>query len=96
VSLQCRPWGQGRRGRSDSGEAGGGAGRESGRNGDGVHLGSVGGRNLGGMSPASFRSGAGRRWPRAAPMPAMLGRRSRVRGRRGSRDIKGGVEVVVR
>jgi hypothetical protein len=32
------------------------------------------------MLPASFRSGAGRRWPRAAPMPAMPGRRRMFRG----------------
>jgi hypothetical protein len=32
------------------------------------------------MSPASFRRGAGRRRPRAAPMPVMLGRRRMFRG----------------
>jgi hypothetical protein len=30
-------------------------------------------------SPASSRGGAGRRWPRAVPMPAMHGRRGMVR-----------------
>jgi hypothetical protein len=33
-----------------------------------------------GTSPASSRGGAGRRWPRAAPMPAMHGPRRMVRG----------------
>jgi hypothetical protein len=32
------------------------------------------------MSPVSSRGGAGRRWPRAVPMPAMHGRRRMVRG----------------
>jgi hypothetical protein len=87
---------RGRRSRPDSGEAGGGVGRGSGQDGGGVHLGSVGDRSLGETSPASSRGGAGRWWPRAAPMPAMHGPRRMVRGRRGSRDTKGGVEVVRR
>jgi hypothetical protein len=48
------------------------------------------------MSPASSHGGAGWRWSRAVPMPAMHGQRRMVRGRRGSRDIRGGVEVVGR
>jgi hypothetical protein len=36
------------------------------------------------MLLASSRGGAGRRWPRAVPMPAMHGPRRMVRGRQGS------------
>jgi hypothetical protein len=47
-------------------------------------------------SPASSLGRTGRRWPRAVPMPAMHGTRRMVRGRRGSRDAREGVEVVGR
>jgi hypothetical protein len=47
-------------------------------------------------SPATSRGGARRRWPRAAQCRRCTGGGGWLGGRRGSRDTRGGVEVVGR
>jgi hypothetical protein len=89
--------GKGRRGLPDSGEAGGGVGRGSGQDGGGVHLGSVGDRSLGG-NVAGELSRRNRAAVAAGGANAgdARGREGCLGGRRGSRDTRGGVEVVGR